>query len=234
MLHGFTQQGGHMREAAQFFGHGCLAPDLPGHGPDPHLPATMAEAVEMVVGLGEGVEALVGYSLGGRVALRAAARLPDLKVLVLVSATAGLVDDRRADRLAADEALAARFESEPLESMIDEWLANPMFAGLGSRSEKWRAKDRALRLEGTGAGLAGALRGMGQGAVERVTDAELADLPMRVECVAGAADPAYAQEAERMASVIPGGVVRIHPTAGHAVMGEDPGFAVYTVRLRLL
>jgi hypothetical protein len=57
---------------------------------------------------------------------------------------------------------------------------------------------------------------------------------MVVECVAGGADEPCAREAERMASVIPGGVARIHPIAGHAVLAEDPGFGVRSVRLLLL
>ncbi len=91
-----------------------------------------------------------------------------------------------------------------------------------------------MRLEGTGPGLAASLRGMGQGVVPRVSDAELASLSMVVECVAGAADEPYAQEAERMAALIPRGIARIHPTAGHAVLAEDPGFGVRSVRLLLL
>ncbi len=234
LLHGFTQQGEHMREAAQMIGHPSASPDLPGHGPEPVFPATMDEAVERVIELCGSAQALIGYSMGGRVALRAAPHLPHLEVLVLVSATAGLPEAERVDRQAADEALAVRFESEPVEEMIDEWLGAPMFAGMARRSESWRARDRALRLAASGPGLAASLRGMGQGAVEQVSDAELAALPMRVHCVAGAADAGYAAEAERMASVIPGGIACIHPTAGHALLAEDPGFAVRDVRVLLL
>ncbi len=234
LLHGFTQQAGHMREAAQFIGHPSVSPDLPGHGPDPHFPATMDEAVERVVDLCSGAEALVGYSMGGRVALRAAGHLPHLFVLVLISTTAGLPEADRQARVASDEALARRFETDPFDGMVDEWLAQPLFRGMNNRSGRWREHDRELRLAGTGAGLAAALRGLGQGGVERVSDEALAALPMRVECVAGAADPVYAKEAERMASIIPGGVARIHPTAGHTVLAEDPGFGVRDVRVRLL
>ena len=51
--------------------------------------------------------------------------------LVLVGATAGIDDaDERAERRAADEALADRSRQIGVDAFLDEWLAQPLFAGL--------------------------------------------------------------------------------------------------------
>jgi 2-succinyl-6-hydroxy-2,4-cyclohexadiene-1-carboxylate synthase len=131
-LHGFAQQGGHFWEIAPYIGATVIAPDLPGHGPDPHMPATMEEAVDLVVDLIDetGVEVVLGYSMGGRVALRAALRRP-VGLLVLVSVSPGIVDPvARMERSRVDEVLAGRIEDEGMAPFLDEWNQLPMFGGV--------------------------------------------------------------------------------------------------------
>lgn len=211
------------------------APDLPGHGPDPHLPATMDEAVGRVVDLIDtlGTPVVLGYSMGGRVGLRAVVSRP-VELLVLVSVSAGIADERvRARRAEADEVLAARIESEGMAVFLDEWDRLPMFAGLAARSDAWKATERALRLENDPAGVAAALRGMGQGVTVPVADEALASLHVPTVLLAGAADPAYVAEAERLAGLLPTAEAVIHPTAGHSLVSEDPGWVATEVRRRL-
>ncbi len=70
--------------------------------------------------------------MGGRVALHAALRHRDaVERLVLIGATPGIANaaERRARR-AADDALADHIEAVGVAAFIDEWLTNPLFAGL--------------------------------------------------------------------------------------------------------
>jgi 2-succinyl-6-hydroxy-2,4-cyclohexadiene-1-carboxylate synthase len=234
-LHGFAQQGGHLAEIAPYLNAPMVAPDLPGHGPDPHRPATMGEAVDRVVDLIDetGVSVVLGYSMGGRIGLRAALRRP-VDLLVLASVSAGIRDESaRVARAEADAELADRIEAEGMSVFLDEWDRLPMFAGLAARSDEWKARERALRLENTPAGVAAALRGMGQGVTEPVADDELRSLEVPTVLLAGAADPAYAAEAERMGGPIPNVEVVIHPTGGHSLVSEDPGWVAMAVRRRL-
>jgi 2-succinyl-6-hydroxy-2,4-cyclohexadiene-1-carboxylate synthase len=237
VLHGFTQSGESMKEFAQFFGPPLLAPDLPGHGSDPQLPATMDAAVSQVVELfrASPCRVLIGYSMGGRVALRAALELGDeVDLLVLVSTSAGMHDpSARADRLSADRGLAEDLRVGGLEAFLERWSSLPIFAQLKARSEKWRDHDRLVRLEGSAEGLAQSLEGMGQGATIPVADEELEGLETVTLLAAGAMDAPYAAEAERMAELLPNGFVAIHPTGGHALLGEDPGWVGRRVRLRV-
>jgi 2-succinyl-6-hydroxy-2,4-cyclohexadiene-1-carboxylate synthase len=237
VLHGFTQSGESMKEFAQFFGPPVLAPDLPGHGTDPYLPATMDAAVSQVVEMfrASNCRVLLGYSMGGRVALRAALELKDeVGLLVLVSTSAGIHNPSdRTDRSIADQGLAARLRSGGLEAFLDQWAELPLFAQLKSRSGKWRDTDRLVRLGGSSEALAQSLEGMGQGATMPVTDEQLRGLETVTLLTAGAMDARYAAEAERLAELLPNGFAAIHPTGGHALLGQDPGWVGRRVRLRV-
>src|SRR5947208_1387955 len=98
LLHGFGQNArcwGRLAHALER-GHEVVALDLPGHGSAGAVVADLATTADLVAGAigGDGPAALVGYSLGGRVALHVALAHPEaLSHLVLISATAGIDDD---------------------------------------------------------------------------------------------------------------------------------------------
>ena len=105
--------------------------DLRGHGAARDArPIDVGAVVEDVAAATPAGATLGGYSLGGRVALRAALDRPGrFGRLVLVGATAGIADPaERARRRAADAALAARMEGMTIEAFADEWGALDVFA----------------------------------------------------------------------------------------------------------
>lgn len=220
LLHGFTQTGRSFAplvpELSRHFE--VLAPDLPGHGSRSSTPARPEEAARLVAEEG-GRGSYLGYSMGGRIALRLALDRPDLvERLVLVSATAGIEDpEERAARRSADDATAASIEAEGLNQFLERWLAQPMFAGLTPE-----AAGIDARRENSAAGLAAALRLMGQGASEPVWD-RLVALRMPVLVVAGEHDGAYCEQALRLGGWIgERAVLAMVPGAGHACHLERP------------
>ena len=222
-LHGFTLHGGMFAGLAAATDVSIAAPDLPGHGRSTIDPVTMTTAVASVATLlQEAVEPplLLGYSQGGRVALRVALTRPQLlRALVLVSASPGLPEPDRPARAAADNALADRIERIGIESFVDEWLTNPITSTRHVAAVE-READRALRLENDAAGLAAALRGMGQAAVPD-SSAALASLPMPVLLIAGERDQKYTAIARELAQ-LRGEKPAIVPGAGHNVILESP------------
>src|SRR4051812_16270010 len=118
LLHGFTQtRQSWRRTIAALDGryYRAVAPDLPGHGQlTERRPASLTATLAYLAALVAEPHVLAGYSMGGRVALHAALARPALvQRLVLVGASPGLADAKeRADRRAADDALADRIERE--------------------------------------------------------------------------------------------------------------------------
>ena len=78
---------------------------------------------------------LVGYSLGGRLALHAVQNNPALwSGLVLISANPGIPIWERAERLARDQDWAKEFETKNFGKILQEWNAQPIFQGSVSES----------------------------------------------------------------------------------------------------
>ena len=192
--------------------------DLPGHGGSGGVRVGFAEAAGLV-GEAGGAGVYCGYSLGGRLCLRLALDRPDLVTgLVLVGASPGIADpDGRAERRAADEALAGRVERDGVAAFLDRWLAGPLFATLPEA-----AAGRDERLANTPAGLAYALRRLGTGVQEPLWD-RLGGLRPPALLVAGERDPKFTALARRMAAAIgPTARVAVVGGAGHAVHLERP------------
>ena len=230
VLHGFTGSAAAMAPLTSRLPKPVLALDLPGHGPGPvsNDPAdyTMAAAVAGVVSATDhlGRFALVGYSMGGRVALHVALTHPDrVASLALIGARAGIDDTaERVERIAADEALADMVESEGVEWFADYWADRPLFATQRTRlSADQQAELQAQRLACSPQGLALSLRGMGAGAVEPI-GCRLPDLTMPTALIAGADDIKFAAIAQQMAEAIPQGTVHLISEAGHATHLEAP------------
>ena len=140
-LHGFAgsaRDWERFGEAVDRLGLRALAIDLPGHGDTeaPSDPArfTVEETARDLNALLEltGVAEAhwVGYSMGGRIALYAAAAYPERTRSVLAeSASPGIEsEEERAARRASDEALAAEILHHGVEWFAGHWEAQPIFA----------------------------------------------------------------------------------------------------------
>lgn len=75
---------------------------------------------------------LMGYSLGGRLAMHALLDNPaKWKGAILISSHTGFKTEKeKSARLLADAAWAERFEKEPWEKILQEWNSQPVFGGL--------------------------------------------------------------------------------------------------------
>lgn len=186
--------------------------DAPGHGMNTDTAGDLwSSADALAAAMPQGV--VVGYSMGARMALHVALSHPEqIDGLVLVSGTPGIEDnDERAARRASDEALAARAEVIGTAEFVDEWLANPMFAGLSEEMAM-----RAERCRNTSAGLAASLRLAGTGTQDNLWP-RLSEIQVPTLVIAGADDAKFAAIASRMGGLIPRCEVRIIAGAGHTV-----------------
>jgi 2-succinyl-6-hydroxy-2,4-cyclohexadiene-1-carboxylate synthase len=208
-----------------------LAPDLRGHGSaSSRRPVSFAGCVDDVLGLVAHPVVLGGYSMGGRIALHVALAAPArVKRLVLVATTAGIEDsEQRAQRRAADDALAAETERGTIEAFAERWMAQPLFEGtLPQAAELWRADI----LDNDPGALAESLRGIGTGAMQPLWD-RLGELTMPATVLAGERDAKFRVLGRRLADALPRGELLVVPDAGHGVPRENPSAVAAAVQLR--
>lgn len=234
LLHGFTGAAESWLELMPMLGQRrlAMAVSLPGHGASslPRDPArnsvqgVAALLVELLDVLRIPRVALLGYSMGGRVALHLALRAPGrVGALVLESTSPGIADDHeRAARGAADAALAGDIERDGMRAFVARWEQLPLWDSQRQLAEADRMRLRAQRLRGSARGLAASLRGLGAGATPPVHHrlGELARLPTLLLC--GALDSRYVTSAREMAAALPRARVCVMDGAGHAVHLERP------------
>jgi 2-succinyl-6-hydroxy-2,4-cyclohexadiene-1-carboxylate synthase len=218
LLHGFAGTPEHWRR---------VIAELPAERFDP-LPLDIALVEPLTpAGVAAAVAAaaparfvLAGYSMGARLALHAALAMPErLERLVLVSGTAGIDDAReRAERLAADETLAAEVERGGIEDFVARWAAAPLFEG----DPEWVRDEVAREQRGCEhAALAACLRGLGSGAMAPMWE-RLAELRVDVAVLAGERDPRYVELGRRLAAALPRAQLSVVASAGHRLALEAP------------
>lgn len=197
--------------------------DLPGHGRNggdvaPWRFTFDAVEAEITALAREEPLDLVGYSMGGRMALAYAVRNPGrVGRLVLESASPGLdTVEARAARREADEALARRLEREGVEAFVDHWESLPLFESQRGLTAEARAVHRAGRLRNHPGSLAASLRGLGTGALPGYWGS-LPDLRVPVLVLVGGLDRKFEEIGVRMAGLLPDARLVEVPDAGHTV-----------------
>ncbi len=231
LLHGFTGSSlawdGQLVDGLCGAGHTPVLVDLPGHGrnagrTDPAL-FTLEATLATVLAAGAWPADLIGYSLGGRIALHFAATFPGrVRRLVLESASPGLEDEtERAERSLADESLADRLVEGGIEAFVDHWESLPLFETQRRLDPELLHRRRERRLGNDAASLAAALRGLGTGTLPHLWD-RLLEVRTPTLLLAGESDEKFAGVARRMAERMPEACVVIVPDSGHAVHLERP------------
>lgn len=223
-LHGFAGSGADWAPFEQELGLAVVAPDLLGHGAalapsnsEAYRAALMVQSVAEALPP-EGPVVLMGYSMGGRVALRLALQLgPRLCGLVLLSTQPGLEGSvERSERIASDHSVAGMIEERGVEWFCEFWADQPLIRSQQRIRTDIQDGMRVRRAANRSVGLAGSLRGFGQGSIEPVWS-ELPALDVPTLLVTGADDVRYTRIAERMVKLIPDAKHTIVQGAGHCV-----------------
>jgi 2-succinyl-6-hydroxy-2,4-cyclohexadiene-1-carboxylate synthase len=180
---------------------------------------TGPDFVTVAHALDDGPATYVGYSQGGRLCLQLALDQPDtVHRLVLVSASPGIADTHeRAARRDADERLAQEIERDGVDTFLERWLAQPLFATLPPE----RAGLAERRAGNSVEYLTYQLRVLGQGAQPSNWE-RLGELRMPVLLIVGGLDTKYVDIAHRMADEISDARVEVIEGAGHACHLEQP------------
>jgi 3-oxoadipate enol-lactonase len=174
------------------------------------------DAATLIESLDVGPVHFVGNSLGGSVALRLAARRPELLLSASVLGSSGEAEHRQAEFAPLVEALREQGTAAHIDTLMhimfgDTFLADPLRNGERSH---WRAKLSALPNSIAEAAHAVVFR-------SAILD-ELAGFRVPVLAIAGEEDHAYGpREAQNIAKAA-GGAMTVVPRAGHSVALEEP------------
>ncbi|GAC1462342.1 MAG: 2-succinyl-6-hydroxy-2,4-cyclohexadiene-1-carboxylate synthase [Ktedonobacteraceae bacterium] len=234
LLHGFTGSaaswGEHLATLADY-GFRVIALDMLGHGQsdapmDPQrytIEWCEADilAVLNALEVRKGQAILLGYSMGGRIALYTAFS-GFFRALILESASPGLADPlERIQRKSNDEQLAVSIEHDGIEAFVAYWAQLPLFASQQRLPYERQQALNEQRTRNRPLGLANSLRGVGTG-IQPALHEKLASLAIPVLLLAGILDTKFCAIAQHMAQTLPNAQVHIVPDAGHAVHLEQP------------
>ena len=198
-----------------------LAIDLPGHGDSVAVVCTSFDDISAQISAilqMHGIERywLVGYSLGGRIAMYHACHgeTRGLQGVIIEGGNPGLADAAlREQRLAHDVAWAERFRCEPLAEVLADWYQQPVFANL---SAVHRDALIGARSDNSGAAVADMLEATSLGRQPSLA-LQLQQLPVPLVVLCGADDHKF-QQLTRDAGL----PLRIVPQAGHNSQLANP------------
>lgn len=142
---------------------------------------------------------LLGYSMGGRLALSFAVKHPSLvRKLVLESASPGLkTEGERLERIQNDQKLASFILENGIPKFVDYWEKIPLFQSQNKLSAMERESMKKQRLRNSAIGLANSLIGMGTGAQPSYWG-NLEEIPCEVLLITGEDDPKFCRIAGEM------------------------------------
>lgn len=230
-LHGFTGSGHTWDEVISFLpkSFDILTIDLIGHGETSKPMDSARYAVEEQIAdlhaLFQQLQwsnfTLVGYSMGGRLALSYASQYP-VKRLILESSSPGLSDkEERINRKQSDEQLADRILNEGLTSFVDFWEGIPLFHSQRQLTLEKKELIRQERLAGSKIGLANSLRGFSTGVQPSYWD-KLGAIVTPIFLITGELDEKFSKLAKEMKKYLPKAKHKEIWDVGHAIHVENP------------
>lgn len=237
LLHGFM---GDRRDFSAIVPHlrgfCCLVIDLPDHGQtqvSSNHHYQMDDVAKGIIGLLEELAIeqcwLVGYSMGGRIALYLAIYFPQyFQGVILESASPGLKTQAERDRrIARDNELARRLESKDFTQFVQQWYANPLFESFTQHPNFPQAIAR--RLDNAPDKLARSLRSIGLGMQPSLWHL-LPQVQPPLSLIVGALDPKFVAIARQLVKMCPQANLNVVKNTGHNVHYEQPKKFVESIR----
>ena len=237
-LHGFTGESADFTALKAHLPTDIIlrAPDFPGHGAhrlqrNP-LEYTMDAHLATIDGAAAGAKVtLLGYSMGGRLALHWALAHPEqVERLILVGASPGLATaEAQAERRLADETLADFIRTRGLEAFFKYWHNQTFFQTMLALPPEELAPILGRRAGNDPEGLALSLRHVGTGSLPSLWP-RLKEIRCPVDLVTGEMDVKFTCLALEMGAHLPKARHSVIEGAGHAVHLERPGDLAMLVR----
>ena len=239
LLHGFTGDSQDFKSVISLLSqtYCCLAVDLPGHGKTRvngdescyNISNTAQALIELLDDLQIDKCLLLGYSMGGRLALYMTLHFSDrFEKVVLESASPGLKTAKdRSHRRESDFDTAQKLENSNLKEFLLSWYDRPLFKSL----KKSPNCDRLIetRLANNPIELAKSLRNMGTGNQPSLWE-KLAQNQIPLLLLAGEYDDKFKTINTEIANLCSVASLKIVPKSGHNIHFENIDEFVAVVR----
>lgn len=223
LLHGFTG-------AAEDW-HDCvgdasevLAIDLPGHGAADDPSGTFDDEIQRLLQrLPDSIDQVIGYSLGGRLALGLIHAAPQrFRAATILCAHPGLTDPAlRAQRRAADQRWIDLLRTQGIDAFVQSWERQPLFASQCRLDPSILDQQRARRLRQRPTGLASCLTSFGLANMPSYWDG-LTQFPGQLRWIVGGDDPKFLSLARQVADRRPATNLIVLDKIGHNPILEAP------------
>jgi 2-succinyl-6-hydroxy-2,4-cyclohexadiene-1-carboxylate synthase len=178
---------------------------------------------QWVIQQGQGPRILMGYSLGGRLALHALIDQPQLwQAAIIISAHAGLTDSQeRMTRLQRDQDWAKRFENENWISLMEAWNAQEVFATDSFSFNRQESDYQRFKL----------VQALVGGSLGNQADLRLQiiSLPFPILWLTGSQDHRYCQIAQSLVFSHPDSYWKQIEGSGHRVPWSQPEVFCQTI-----
>lgn len=230
-LHGFTGCGSDFDCLRHFFPDTFWdTPDLHGSNAPENFSALLAQLAERFNTIPETLpRTLLGYSMGGRIALHLALLLSEKKAfrkndrLVLISASPGLAgEDERTARRKHDAALAEKILASPSAGAFYAfWQTLPIIASQSRIPEPWKSRILTQRSTADKSAWAKSLATLGTGTLPSLWG-KLGAIACETILICGENDEKFSRIAEKMHEHLPHSRLIKIPDCGHAPHMESP------------
>lgn len=233
-LHGFTGSSKSWLDVlAHFPSYNHISIDILGHGktesPEESSRYEMKNVIKDIMTILDKLNVdhinMIGYSMGGRLALSIAASYPErIKRLILESSSPGLDDpEQRANRKKTDVQLAADITRHGIVEFVNKWENISLFQSQKRLPTEKQERIRQQRLKNSPVGLANSLIGMGTGTQPSLWG-ELSQLSIPVLLLCGEWDEKFCDIAIKMNNLLQNSVIKQISLSGHAIHVEQPQF----------
>ncbi len=233
LLHGFTGDSGTWHPFIPLWkkDYKVITVDIIGHGktdsPKELEKYTMKESVKHLKDVIDYLHIapvhLLGYSMGGRLALAYCMEYPEtVKKLILESASPGLrTEMERRQRRIQDDNLGDSILEHGIINFVNKWEKIPLFKSQDRLDLANKQAIRNQRLANNPIGLANSLRGMGTGAQSSYWS-QISKLQVETLLITGELDRKFFQIAEEMVEINKKMRHLNVNDAGHAIHVEKP------------
>lgn len=233
LLHGFTGDSGTWLPFIPLWkkNYKVITVDIIGHGktdsPEDVEKYAMKETVDHLKAVIDYLDIapvhLLGYSMGGRLALAYCIEYPEtVKKLILESASPGLQTEiERKQRRIQDEKLGDSILEQGIINFVDKWEKIPLFKSQEQLDSIVKQAIRNQRLANNPIGLANSLRGMGTGAQTSYWS-QISKFSIETLLITGEQDRKFYQIAEEMVKYNKKIRHLNVNNAGHAIHVEKP------------